>query len=110
MKQIVGERARFTVVGTMTSPSTPGAAPSPQNLIAVERRFPNLRLIKLEQNYRSKRRILKVRQHPDRQQPHVYDKALFSELWMRGEAQGAVCQNEEHEAGRIAAELMDPSL
>jgi superfamily I DNA/RNA helicase len=28
VKQIVGERARFTVVGTTTSPSTPGAVPS----------------------------------------------------------------------------------
>ena len=28
VKQIVGERARFTVVGMMTSPSTPGAGRS----------------------------------------------------------------------------------
>lgn len=42
--------------------------------------FPNLRLIKLEQNYRSKRRILKCANILIANNPHVYDKALFSEL------------------------------
>ena len=47
-----------------------------------------------------------MRQHPDRQQPHVYDKALFSELDEGVKLKVLFAKNEEHEAERIAAELM----
>ena len=59
VKQIVGERARFTVVGDDDQSIYSWRGAKPQNLVLLNEDFPSLKLIKLEQNYRSKKRILK---------------------------------------------------
>ena len=59
VKQIVGERARFTVVGDDDQSIYSWRGAKPQNLVLLSEDFPSLKLIKLEQNYRSKKRILK---------------------------------------------------
>ena len=60
MKLLVGQRARFTVVGDddQSIYSWRGAQSAKPG--AAEQRFPALQVIKLEQNYRSSGRILKA--------------------------------------------------
>lgn len=60
VKLLVGERARFTVVGDDDQSIYSWRGAQPQNLALLQKDFPNLQVIKLEQNYRSHGRILKA--------------------------------------------------
>jgi ATP-dependent DNA helicase Rep len=68
--------------------------------------YPSLKLIKLEQNYRSSGRILKCANILIANNPHVYDKALFSELAYGIELRVVQAKNEEHEVERVVGELI----
>ncbi|MRG02543.1 UvrD-helicase domain-containing protein, partial [Klebsiella quasipneumoniae] len=59
VKWLVGERARFTVVGDDDQSIYSWRGARPQNLVLLQKDFPQLNVIKLEQNYRSSGRILK---------------------------------------------------
>ena len=80
VKLLVGERARFTVVGDDDESIYSWRGAQPQNLVRLQQDFPRLNVIKLEQNYRSKGRILKCTNILIANNPHVFDKQLFSEL------------------------------
>ena len=80
VKLLVGERARFTVVGDDDQSIYSWRGAKPQNLVLLGKDFPKLKLIKLEQNYRSSQRILRAANILIANNPHVYDKSLFSEL------------------------------
>ncbi|MDW2138938.1 UvrD-helicase domain-containing protein, partial [Vibrio sp. 2128(2023)] len=60
VKLIVGERGRLTVVGDDDQSIYSWRGAKPQNLVLLGQDYPNLRLIKLEQNYRSTSRILRA--------------------------------------------------
>jgi len=51
-----------------TSLSMPGAAPATANIQNLQTEYPNLRVVKLEQNYRSSQRILPKRKPSDQKQ------------------------------------------
>lgn len=106
VKLLVGERARFTVVGDDDQSIYSWRGAKPQNLVLLKEDFPRLKLIKLEQNYRSTERILKVANIVIANNPHVYEKRLFSELGYGEPIKILAAKNEEHEAERVMAELM----
>ncbi|NMP16264.1 DNA helicase Rep [Thalassotalea sp. Y01] len=106
VKYLVGERARFTVVGDDDQSIYSWRGAKPQNLVLLGKDFPNLKLIKLEQNYRSSGRILKCANVLIANNPHVYDKSLFSELSYGPELRVVKTKNEDHEAERVAGELL----
>lgn len=106
VKQLVGERARFTVVGDDDQSIYSWRGARPQNLVLLQQDFPSLRVVKLEQNYRSKGRILKCANILIANNPHVFDKQLFSELDYGEPVRVLYAKNEEHEAERVAAEIM----
>ena len=58
-------------------------------------------MIKLEQNYRSSGRILKAANILIANNPHVFEKRLFSELGYGTELKVLSANNEEHEAERV---------
>ncbi len=89
-----------------TSRSTPGAGARPQNLVLLSQDFPALQVIKLEQNYRSSGRILKAANILIANNPHVFEKRLFSELGYGAELKVLSANNEDHEAERVAGELI----
>ena len=103
---LVGERARFTVVGDDDQSIYSWRGAQPQNLVRLQRDFPRLNVIKLEQNYRSKGRILKCANILIANNPHVFDKQLFSELDYGIPVRVLMAKNEEHEAEKVAAEIM----
>jgi ATP-dependent DNA helicase Rep len=106
VKLIAGERARLTVVGDDDQSIYSWRGAKPQNLVLLGKDFPQLKLIKLEQNYRSSGRILKCANILIANNPHVYDKALFSELAYGVELRVVQAKNEEHEVERVIGELI----
>ena len=71
VKLLVGSRARFTVVGDDDQSIYSWRGARPQNLVLLSQDFPALKVIKLEQNYRSSGRILKAANILIANNPHV---------------------------------------
>lgn len=106
VRLIVGERARLTVVGDDDQSIYSWRGAKPQNLVLLGEDYPSLKLIKLEQNYRSTSRILRSANILIANNPHVYDKKLFSELPDGEKLKVLLAKNEEHEAERITGEII----
>ncbi len=106
VKLMVGERARFTVVGDDDQSIYSWRGAKPQNLNLLQQDFPRLNVIKLQQNYRSSGRILHCANILIQNNPHLFDKTLFSELQYGEPLKVVVAKNEEHEAERVVAELI----
>ena len=106
VKLLAGERARFTVVGDDDQSIYSWRGARPQNLVLLQQDFPRLNVIKLEQNYRSKGRILKCANILIANNPHVFEKKLFSELDYGQPVKVLQAKNEEHEAERVAMEII----
>ncbi|HCL87488.1 MAG TPA: ATP-dependent DNA helicase Rep [Comamonadaceae bacterium] len=68
--------------------------------------FPHLRVIKLEQNYRSTSAILRAANHVIGPNPKLFPKTLFSELGEGEPVRVQDCDNEEHEAERAVARIL----
>lgn len=105
IKQLVGERARFTVVGDDDQSIYSWRGARPQNLSLLANDFPQLRVIKLEQNYRSSSRILKAANILIANNPHEFEKKLFSELGEGMPLRVLFANDEEHEADRLISDL-----
>lgn len=106
IKLLVGDRARFTVVGDDDQSIYSWRGARPQNMVRLRDDFPNLQVIKLEQNYRSTRRILHCANILINNNDHVFEKRLFSNLGEGEKLQILEAKNEEHEAERVVGELI----
>ncbi|MBW3117034.1 DNA helicase Rep [Providencia rettgeri] len=106
VKLLVGQRARFTVVGDDDQSIYSWRGARPQNLVLLNQDFPKLNVIKLEQNYRSSERILKAANILIANNPHVFEKKLFSELGYGAPLRVLTANNEDHEAERVIGELI----
>ncbi|GFD68991.1 DNA helicase Rep [Alteromonas sp. KUL106] len=106
VKLLVGERARFTVVGDDDQSIYSWRGAKPQNLHLLKQDFPRLNVIKLQQNYRSSGRILHCANILIQNNPHLFDKTLFSELQYGEPLKVIEAKNEEHEGERVVAELL----
>ena len=106
IKLLVGRHGRFTVVGDDDQSIYSWRGARPQNMVRLRDDFPNLQVIKLEQNYRSTRRILHCANILIDNNEHVFDKKLFSNLGEGEKLQIIEAKNEEHEAERVVGELI----
>ncbi|MDX1392417.1 MAG: UvrD-helicase domain-containing protein, partial [Rheinheimera sp.] len=106
VKWLVGERQRFTVVGDDDQSIYSWRGARPQNLVLLKTDFPNLNVIKLEQNYRSAERILKAANILIANNPHEFDKQLFSENGYGVPLKVLPCKHEEDEAEKVVAEII----
>ncbi|MDD5035246.1 MAG: UvrD-helicase domain-containing protein, partial [Methylococcaceae bacterium] len=80
VKLLTGFLGRFTVVGDDDQSIYSWRGAQPENLAQLQKDYPRLKLIKLEQNYRSTGRILKVANQLIANNPHVFEKRLWSSL------------------------------
>ena len=78
----------------------------PENLMALQTDYPNLRVIKLEQNYRSSQRILRCANAVISQNPHVFEKRLWSDLGLGDPLRISVCKHTLDEAEWVASEIL----
>lgn len=78
----------------------------PENLMNLKTDYPNLKVIKLEQNYRSSQRILRCANEVISHNPHVFEKKLWSALGIGDELRISVCRHGIDEAEWVVAEIM----
>ena len=106
VKQLVGVRASLTAVGDDDQSIYSWRGANPENLAQLNTDFPQLKVIKLEQNYRSSGRILKAANALIGNNPHVFEKRLWSDLGYGDPIRVIRCKNDEQEAEQIVHELM----
>ena len=110
VKQLVGVRQAFTVVGDDDQSIYSWRGAVPENLASLQEDFPRLQVIKLEQNYRSSRLILKAANQVIANNEHVFEKKLWSKLGIGDPIRILQCPDEDAEAERIATEIISQRL
>ncbi len=110
VKQLIGLRGGLTVVGDDDQSIYSWRGARPENLVQLQDDFPGLKLVKLEQNYRSTARILKAANTLIANNAHVFDKQLWSELGYGEPLRVIRCADEQHEADQVVAEILDHQL
>ncbi len=105
LKHLVGERARFTAVGDDDQSIYGWRGATLDNLKRLPQDFPQLKVVKLEQNYRSTSAILRAANNVIETNPKLYPKTLFSELGEGEPVRVVDADNEEHEAERMVARI-----
>ena len=106
LKLLVGERAHFTAVGDDDQSIYGWRGATLDNLKKLPIEYPQLKLIKLEQNYRSTSSILRAANNVIGPNPKLFPKTLFSELGEGEPVRIVDCDTEEHEAERAAMRIM----
>ena len=109
LKLLVGGRpadeARFTAVGDDDQSIYGWRGATLDNLKKLPIDFPTLKLVKLEQNYRSTSAILRAANNVIGPNPKLFPKTLFSELGEGEPVRVVDADNEEHEAERAVARI-----
>jgi ATP-dependent DNA helicase Rep len=100
LKTLVGEAGRFTAVGDDDQSIYGWRGATIENLKQLPRDFPSLKVIALEQNYRSTGAILRAANHVIAANPKLFAKNLWSEHGDGEPIKRIDCDNEEHEAER----------
>jgi len=106
VKLLVQERAHFTVVGDDDQSIYAWRGARPENLMQLKDDFPSLKVVMLEQNYRSTSRILKCANVLIANNPHAFEKQLWSDMGHGDAIRVIRCRNEEAEAERVAMEIL----
>jgi ATP-dependent DNA helicase Rep len=105
LKCLVGAHARFTAVGDDDQSIYGWRGATLDNLRRLPQDFPTLKVIKLEQNYRSTSAILRAANNVIEPNPKLFPKTLFSELGEGEPVRVVDADNEEHEAERVVARI-----
>jgi ATP-dependent DNA helicase Rep len=105
LKLLVGERSRFTAVGDDDQSIYGWRGATLDNLKRLPLDFPGLKVVKLEQNYRSTSAILRAANNVIGPNPKLFPKTLFSELGEGEPVRVVDADNEEHEAERAVARI-----
>ncbi|MFZ5757416.1 MAG: DNA helicase Rep [Pseudomonadota bacterium] len=106
VKQLTGVRGALTVVGDDDQSIYAWRGARPENLVQLKEDFPQLKVVALEQNYRSTQRILRAANAVIANNPHVFEKKLWSDLAPGDPIRLVCCKDEQHEADRIASEIV----
>ena len=105
LKLLVGPRGRFTAVGDDDQSIYGWRGATLDNLKRLPQDYPNLKVVKLEQNYRSTSAILRAANNVIGPNPKLFPKTLFSELGEGEPVRVVDCDSEEHEAERVVARI-----
>jgi ATP-dependent DNA helicase Rep len=100
LKALVGERGVFTAVGDDDQSIYGWRGATIDNLKRLPHDYPALKVIALEQNYRSTGAILAAANHVIAANPKVFEKKLWSEFGEGEPVRVLECDGEEHEAER----------
>ena len=106
IKLLCGRSENFTVVGDDDQSIYAWRGAKPENLNQLQQDFKALKIITLEQNYRSTGAILNVANNVIRNNPKLCEKKLWSDL-AAGEAVRIIAaKNDEAEAEMVARKIM----
>jgi len=106
VKLLVGSGGALTVVGDDDQSVYAWRGARPENLHQLKADYSQLKVIKLEQNYRCTGRILKSANQLIANNPHLFEKRLWSEHGFGDPLRVLACRDDEHEAERVVSELM----
>ncbi len=98
----VGKKPMFTAVGDDDQAIYAWRGATVENLKTLQVDFPDLRVVKLEQNYRSTTRILQAANAVIGNNPKLFDKALWSEHGLGEPIKVLGMQTDDQEAEQIA--------
>ncbi|WP_313519289.1 DNA helicase Rep [Pseudomonas sp.] len=110
VKLLVGMRNQITVVGDDDQSIYAWRGARPENLMLLKEDYPSLKVVMLEQNYRSTSRILKCANTLIANNPHAFEKQLWSEMGMGDEIRVIRTRNEDAECERVALEILTEHL
>jgi ATP-dependent DNA helicase Rep len=105
LKALVGERGIFTAVGDDDQSIYGWRGATIENLKRLPQDYPRLKLIALEQNYRSTGHILRAANAVISNNPKLFEKTLWSEFGDGDPVKLVECDGEEHEAERAVARI-----
>ncbi len=105
MRLIVGDRGCFTVVGDDDQSIYAWRGARPDNLQSLARDYPDLKVITLEQNYRSSRRILAAANALIANNSHLFEKRLWSDLGPGDPIRVLPARDGRDEAEKIAMDI-----
>jgi ATP-dependent DNA helicase Rep len=110
VKLLVGHRTGLTVVGDDDQSIYAWRGAKPENLSLLKKDFPTLKIVKLEQNYRSTRLILNAANRVIDNNPHEFEKKLWSDMGYGDPIKILKCRNDDVESERIATEIVERRL
>ena len=105
LRLLAGPRAAFTAVGDDDQAIYGWRGADIANLRGLPRDYPNLKLIKLEQNYRSTVRILKAANALIAHNEKLFDKKLWSDLGQGDPITVNTCPDKDKEAESVVIKL-----
>ncbi|HHW4678481.1 MAG TPA: DNA helicase Rep [Xylella sp.] len=105
LKMLASPRGNFTCVGDDDQSIYAWRGANSENLLQMEKDYPQLKVIKLEQNYRCPNRVLRAANALIAHNPHVHLKGLWSDQKDGERIRVWECRDSEHEAEKIAAEI-----
>jgi ATP-dependent DNA helicase Rep len=106
LKLLAGVRGAFTAVGDDDQAIYAWRGADVENLRQLQRDYPNLKVIKLEQNYRSSARILNAANVLIAKNDKLFEKRLWSEHGPGDHIQVSICRDAEHEAESVVMKLL----
>lgn len=106
LKYLSGPSANFTCVGDDDQSIYAWRGANPENIGLLAHDFPNLNLIKLEQNYRCTNRILRTANTLIAKNPHLHNKKLWSDRGDGTRIRVIECRDQHHEAEKVAANIL----
>jgi ATP-dependent DNA helicase Rep len=105
LKALVGRDTPFTAVGDDDQSIYGWRGATIDNLKRLPQDFPKLKVIPLEQNYRSTGFILRAANAVIAGNPKIFEKKLWSEFGDGEPVRVLPCDGEEHEAERVVARI-----
>jgi len=106
IKLLTAIRGAFTVVGDDDQSIYAWRGAEPENLHLLQQDYPRLKVIKLEQNYRSAGNILDLANGLIGHNPHLFEKKLWSAKGPGDLIRVLTTRDETHEAERVVSELL----
>lgn len=110
VKQLTQLSGALTIVGDDDQSIYAWRGARPENLNALHLDYPTLKVVKLEQNYRSTRLILETANHLIAHNPHLFEKALWSDKGYGDSIEIFPARHDEDEAERIASMILERKL
>ncbi|KON81562.1 UvrD-helicase domain-containing protein [Azoarcus sp. PA01] len=105
LRHLAGVRGAFTAVGDDDQAIYAWRGADVENLKLLQQDYPKLKVIKLEQNYRSSKRILTAANTLIANNEKLFEKRLWSEHGAGDQVTVTACRDAEHEAEWVASKI-----
>jgi ATP-dependent DNA helicase Rep len=105
LRQLVGDVGAMTAVGDDDQSIYGWRGARPENLAGLKLDYPNLKVVKLEQNYRSSGKILQAANSVIACNPHEFEKKLWSQLGPGDDISVVEYDDDSDEAEGVARDM-----